>query len=260
MPSLALPLLILLAVASSLPAVACGAPEPDRIVGLDGRGEIRLASGRRAVLAGIHLPDEDPWRGAALARLREREDVSVTRLAAEDRWGRAPVRAEAEGLDLARGLVEGGLAAADPASLPEGCPGPPAASRFAAELLALEAAARERGLGLWRADRYKPVAAEDEEGVRARAGRFALVEGRIRSVGERRARTYLNLGPDGRRHLTITISKRTWSNMVEKGLSATALRGRRVRVRGVVEEGRGPAVELAAPEVLELLEGSRARP
>jgi hypothetical protein len=237
----------------------------DRIVGADERGELRLASGGRAVLAGVHLPEEAPWRGATLARLRERGEVTVRRLAAEDRWGRAPVRVEAGGLDLAQGLVEEGLAAADPASLPAGCPvaaeaSPFAPGRFAAELLALEATARERGLGLWRTDRYKPVAAEDEEGVRARAGRFALVEGRIRSVGERRSRTYLNLGPDGRRHLTITISKRTWSNMVEKGLSATALRGRRVRVRGVVEEGRGPAVELAAPEALELLEGSRARP
>ena len=47
--------------------------------------------------------------------------------------------------------------------------------------------ARERGLGLWAEDRYKPAGGATPRGLGERAGQFAIVEGRVRSVGERRA-------------------------------------------------------------------------
>ena len=90
-------------------------------------------------------------------------------------------------------------------------------------------------------------------------GRFALVEGRIRSIGERRERTYLNFGADWNTDLTITIPKRTWQTMRERGLTAALLRGRRVRARGMVEEWRGPAITIMAPEMLEILDGESVR-
>ena len=54
-----------------------------------------------------------------------------------------------------------------------------------AGLLATEQRAREGGLGLWREERYRPVAASDFDRLDSLVGRFAVVEGRIRSVGER---------------------------------------------------------------------------
>ena len=75
----------------------------------------------------------------------------------------------------------------------------------------------------------------------------------VRSIGERRERTYLNFGPDWKSDMTIIIPKRTWALMREQGLSAAALRGRRVRARGVLDEWQGVAMEIAAADMLEVL-------
>ena len=116
-----------------------------------------------------------------------------------------------------------------------------------------------QGLGLWRLERYKPVAADDLERLKGLVGRFALIEGRVRSVGERQQRTYLNFGADWNTDLTITIPKRTWQTMRDRGVTAAHLRGRRVRARGMVEEWRGPAITIMAPEMLEILDGESPR-
>jgi hypothetical protein len=91
------------------------------------------------------------------------------------------------------------------------------------------------------------------------AGRFVLVEGRIRSVGERQQRTYLNFGSDWANDFTIIIPKRTWAIMRDRDLSARALNGRRVRGRGVIEIWRGPTMEISAAEMLEILDLDRTR-
>jgi hypothetical protein len=54
------------------------------------------------------------------------------------------------------------------------------------ELLGQEQPARGRRVGLWTSDRYRPVAASDLGRLREMISRFALVEGVVRSVGERR--------------------------------------------------------------------------
>ena len=53
--------------------------------------------------------------------------------------------------------------------------------------------------------------------------------------------------------LTITIPKRTWAILRERGLSAAALKGKRVTARGVLEEWQGVAMEIAAADMLEVL-------
>jgi hypothetical protein len=117
--------------------------------------------------------------------------VEVGALAAEpDRWGRLSatlvVTSDAGPVDLGRVLVAAGFALVDAGEADRLCQ---------PELLLREARARELRIGLWRGDRYMPIAAAELETLRQRVGQFALVEGRIRSVGERRQRTYLNFGP-----------------------------------------------------------------
>jgi hypothetical protein len=128
------------------------------------------------------------------------------------------------------------------------------------ELLAAEQRARARGVGLWASDRYRPVSANDVTRLRGLIGRFALVEGVVRSVGERREQTYLNFGRDWKRDLTVTIPKRTWATLRERGVSAASLKGKRVRARGVLEEWQGVAVEITAPDMLEVLGQELTRP
>lgn len=89
-------------------------------------------------------------------------------------------------------------------------------------------------------------------------GRFAVVEGRVRNVGERERRTYLNFAPFGAEGVTVTVSKRTWRIMLERGFSSPALRGRRVRARGIVELWRGPTLDIGAAEMIEMLDEEQA--
>jgi hypothetical protein len=113
---------------------------------------------------------------------------------------------------------------------------------------------------MWASERHLAIAAHDLTRLKTLIGRFAIVEGVVRSVGERRDRTYLNFGRDWKEDLTITIPKRTWATLGERGLSAAALKGKRIRARGVLEEWQGVAMEITAADMLEVLGQDNIRP
>ncbi|KQT19862.1 DNA-binding protein [Methylobacterium sp. Leaf399] len=250
------PVLAWLAATAVAPAAAAPRPVPecrtapvrsDRLTDLGARGELVLASGTRAVLSGLNWPEE---AGAATAWLLGKRDkaLALTARGEPDRWGRIRVDAvvEGEAVDLAGGLVADGLAMVDAGEGDSLCrPG----------LLALEETARRGGLGLWRTASPE---ARDGAGLRARADRFVVAQGRLVSVGERATRTYLDFVPRGQDGLTVTVSKRTWRRLQERGLSAASLRGRLVRVRGIVTIGRGPVIDLASADMIEVLDEERA--
>jgi micrococcal nuclease len=72
------------------------------------------------------------------------------------------------------------------------------------------------------------------------------------SVGNRRTRTYLNFGGRWTEDVTVEIEARDRERFGgEAGLAA--LSGWRVRVRGYVEERRGPAIILRSPLQIEKL-------
>jgi endonuclease YncB( thermonuclease family) len=125
----------------------------------------------------------------------------------------------------------------------------------AAELLARENAARRAKLGLWANSYYDVLDAETPADVLARRGRFALVEGRVVSVRESGATIYVNFGQRWSEDFTVTVSKRNERNFKAAGLDLAGLAGRRVRVRGWVEQRGGPGgspwIEAAHPEQIE---------
>ena len=224
----------------------------ERLAAVGPRGELRLESGARARLDGVRWPDDPAAAARAEAWLMAHRDrpLAVAWRGETDRWGRRGADVvsdpEAEPVDLAAGLVAAGLAPVDAGEADALCR--PA-------LLVAEGAARSAGRGLW----AEPVARSDEAArLAAGAGRFMVAEGRVRSVGERRAWTYLNFAAPGVDSLTVTLSRRTWRTLVARGLDAAALRGRLVRARGLVEVRRGPVIEVAAPEMLEVLDGGVA--
>jgi endonuclease YncB( thermonuclease family) len=233
---------------------ACGTQTgTDVLRGVTPVGDLELGSGRLARLAGIRLPDEGPLRGQALAWLRGQAGRSYAVVldgAGPDRWGRIPVRlapeqAPTNGLvpvDLAQALVGRGLALVDPSGGAPFC---------RPDLFVVEATARREGLGLWADDGYKAISAAKTDRLRSRVGHFVLVEGRIRSVGERRQRTYLNFGWNWSSDFTVVIPKRIWSALQSRGLTGPGLTGRMVRVRGIVEDWQGPAMTVTLPEMLE---------
>jgi hypothetical protein len=228
--------------------------QPDRLQGLSQEGDLILASGRSAELVGIRLPDGTPYREQALSWLQVRlgEAILVVAAARPDRWNRFSVRIRSPDktspLDWSHGLIEAGLAITDP-GLDE--------TFFLPELLALESTARERRLGLWADDRYKPMGVDQPERLRDRIGNFVLVEGRVRSIGERKQRTYLNFGGLWAEDFTIIIPRKTWKQMSDRGMGAEALKGQRIRARGILQPWQGTAFSIVIPDMIERLEGGR---
>ena len=235
------------------PPTACPSDaQPDRLLGLTPEGDLILASGGPARLSGLRLPEPSSLRDKALAWLRAHVDkhVLVQGRASRDRWNRLAARIRLAGeptaLDLGHGLVEEGLAIVDPAQDDALCQ---------PELLALEDAARQRSLGVWSDGGYKPIAVDQADRLRDRIGAFVLVEGRIRTIGERQQRTYLNFGGHWAEDFTIIIPQKTWKLMTDRGLGADALKGRRIRARGILQSWQGTALTIVIPEMIERLEG-----
>lgn len=233
---------LLLAAAPCSAETSCPGEIAEDVVRSVGQGgEIALASGRAIVLADLRLPED----GAAerlgfLAGAR----VQVRAVGKPDRWGRIAAAVDLAGaapVDLAELLVGEGFAMVDSGERDALC---------RPDLLGLEATARARRLGLW-AKAGRTIAATDRERLAAADGRFAIVEGRIVSVGERQQRTYLNFGRDFSRDFSVTIPKRVWSRLRARP-GGGDLAGRNVRVRGLIETRRAPAIDLTVPDMLEL--------
>lgn len=218
-------------------------------------GDIALADGRVMRLTQLEPGADASWR-SAFAALSPGTPLRLRVLSeAPDRWGRVQARVAAdygaagEAPWLERELVRRGDARVRPETVGGDCAG---------ALLAAENEARRARAGLWAAEGAL-LSAERPAEILRWAGGFVVVEGRILSVGARRTRTYLNFGKDWKSDLTVTLSKRMLEIVAFKGLTAPALRGRLVRVRGIVENRDGPAMEIARPDEIELVEEGVSR-
>jgi endonuclease YncB( thermonuclease family) len=240
---------------------------------VDGRTFV-LADGREVRLAGIEVPPEadhavrpeatvaegapgqtqpSPDRGlaatAALTALVVGQETVLKRSkSATDRYGRLLAdayvnRDGAEG-SVAKSLVAQGFGrvAARPGD-----------AVCMAELRAAERAARMAKLGLWDDPRYFYRQAENAGEIAAERGRFTLVEGKVVSVRESGATIYVNFGRRWSQDFSVTISKRNERIFAAAGLEPQKLSGRRVLVRGWVEERGGPWIEAATPDQIEIV-------
>ena len=126
------------------------------------------------------------------------------RLGGRDRWDRRSVRlqADADGKarDLAQGLVEAGLALADAGRL---------AGRTARTIFCRRGRPRDsEALVSGRMLVISLSASISPTGLRSESAPSLLVEGRVRSVGERAQRTYLNFGGRWAEDFTVIIPKK----------------------------------------------------
>jgi endonuclease YncB( thermonuclease family) len=221
---------------------------------VDGR-TLKLDDGREVRLAGIEVPptaEMGATSAAALSALvAEKEFVLKHLTPASDRYGRV--------LAWAFPVADGGAPSIAETLAAQGQarvairPGEAACAR---PLLAAEVAARAAKLGLWADPRYELRRAENPGEVLAARGRYSLVEGRVGSVRESGGVIYVNFGRRWTEDFTVTILKRNERQFAAAGLAPKALQGRRVRVRGVVEERGGPWIEAVRPEQIEVLDGN----
>lgn len=207
----------------------------------------RFTDGSEIRLAGIEPVSSDPaTRAAALSALVTGRDVTLTgEDDTPDRYGRqtafAFLAGEANSVQaalLSRGQA---LFAADIAD--KDC---------AAALLAAEAAGRQAKKGIW-ASPSATKNAESTGDILAGNGRFMLVEGRVLSVRQAGATTYLNFGRNWTRDFAVTISRRMLPSLEAAGMAPKSLENRRIRVRGFIEARTGPRIELRHAAQLELL-------
>ena len=208
-------------------------------------GTLMLDDGRELRLAGIEVADGG--RGA-LQALAGGRPLRLERLGSgQDRYGRLvgfafPGDARQS---LQAALLAQGRARVSPRIGDKAC---------AEALLTTEREARAARRGLWADPNFAPLQAENLGRLQAERGQFALVEGRVLSVRESGATIYVNFGRRYTRDFTVTILKRQQRTFAAAGIEPKQLAGRRIRVRGWIEQRGGPIIAAEAPEQIEVIE------
>ena len=216
---------------------------------IDGRS-FRLSDGREIKLVGIEPTGATrAERIAALSTIIADKDVSLRWPDDRpDRYGRqgalvfvAPSGTLVQGLLLSEGTALVSTEITD-----KDC---------AASLSAAEATARTAKKGAW-AGSAVIKNAESADDILAGIGRFMLVEGRVVSVHQSGAVTYLNFGRRWTRDFAATISRRNMTAVESAGMALKSLENRRIRVRGWVEARPGPRIEVTRAGQIEVLGGN----
>jgi len=121
---------------------------------------------------------------------------------------------------------------------------------LAAEMLALEDAARRDRRGIWGHPFYRLRTAES---VKPDEGTFQIVEDRVLKAARVSGRIFLNFAPEWREDFTVIIEANRLAAFTDSGLDPLTLEGARIRVRGWIKSWNGPMIEATHPEQIELL-------
>lgn len=206
---------------------------------------LQLDDGRTLRLAGL-----ETMAGAASAELTPGTKLRWRAISESDRYGRivalaaiADSHATLQEELLTRGAAVIGAEIGDVSCM--------------AGFHAAEAAARAAKRGLWNLALVTKNAESVGEDA-ALVGQFVVFEGKIRSVREQGAIIYVNFGPRGSGALTMTVARER-RRAIEAGIATlgatlASLEGRKVRVRGWVEDRGGVRIEAKAPEQIEILD------
>lgn len=131
------------------------------------------------------------------------------------------------------------------------------------ELIAFENVAINKRSGLWAGRTPKtsylaqaaPGSSSDGSMPAAKdmVGRFAVIDGVVKSIEHQEWRSYLNFGKDWRSDFTIALGAEVREALSQNGDYQNDMQnwiGRSVRVRGVIENRGGPYVALSDPSQL----------
>ncbi len=249
-----LPCGLMLVVGAAGPADAAGcsfeAQGEGRVAEVLDARSFRLADGREVRLAGIEpVTGEKANRTSALAAIIAGRDVKLSgEDDTPDRYGRQPAFVFVDGAETP---VQGLLLAQGEALVSATVTN----KECALVLMAAEAAARQAKQGTW----ASPAAIKNAESpgdILTGIGRFIVVEGKVLSVRQAGATTYLNFGRNWTRDFAVTISRRMVPALEAAGIALKSLENRRIRIRGWVEARGGPRIEVLRVGQIELLGGN----
>ena len=221
-----------------------------RVAAVADTRSLRLEDGREIRLAGIEGGGTDrPSGRAALAAIAAGREVTLHgEDDSPDRYGRQSAFVFVAGSQhsVQNELLRRGEALASVDIADKNC---------AAALATAERAARDAKLGIW-ADTTAIKNTESSGDILSAIGHFAVVEGRVLSVRQVGAITYLNFGRNWTRDFAATISRRIIPAFESANLGPKSLENRRIRVRGVVSSRGGPRIELLRVGQVEVLGGT----
>ena len=123
------------------------------------------------------------------------------------------------------------------------------------ELLAHEAEARRKRLGLWSNGVYRPMPAEQPGMLLKLRGKYERVIGTVASIGRTKTTTYLNFGTDWKSDFTVRIGKAVLGANPELARTLDTLQSKSVIVRGWIERRNGPLIDIADVSQIEFLDG-----
>ena len=243
--------------ASASPAGAEGcAFEPQgegRVAGIIDARSFRLQDGREVRLAGIEAVASEKsaaGRTQALAAILAGRDVRLRgQDDTPDRYGRQPAFVfllPSETL-VQQELLTQGEALVSPTVADKEC---------VAVLMAAEATARQAKRGVW-GDPSVIKNTESPGDILAGIGRFALVEGKVLSVRQAGAITYLNFGRNWTRDFAVTIPRRVLPVFETAGIVPKSLENRKIWGSGLRGGAwRAASFEVFRVEQIELLGGN----
>ena len=221
---------------------------------IDGR-TLRLEDGREIRLAGLELPAALPDRQrahAALAALTEGQVVSLrSNDDAPDRYGRqvAFVFGDGKETPIQTSLLEQGTAVMSPTIDATCLP----------QLSAAEDTARQARRGIWSG----PAALKNAErpgDILTAIGQFGVVEGKVLSVRQAGAFTYVNFGRRWTQDFAVTLSKKAVTAFEEAKNPVKSFENRRIRVRGWIGQRGGPRIEVFRVEQVDVLGENESSP
>jgi len=247
--------------AAGLPPADLSEPEARQVVAVVDGDTLRLDRGEVLRLAGIEAAKRSLAADPAMAALEAEGRDSLAQLVGagtitlrydrmrRDRYGRLLAQAfNAAGLWLQAAQVESGAVRIH---------GDGANRCGLRDLLALEATARNRGLGIWR-NRAFAVRDAGDPGLKRLAGSFQIVAGRVVAAALVKDSGYINFGADRRTDLTLVLKRPVLQVMKAEAdptmIDLPSLGGRRIRCRGWLDLHDGPSIEISHPEQIEILE------
>ena len=223
---------------------------PGIVTGVTDARTVLLDGGREALLAGIEVGAAAPARPSAILSSLVGRGVTLRKIGAEqDRYGRLLVHLFVSENGAERWIQADFLESGEARVASR--VGDPACARA---LLARERKARNGKLGMWAEPIYGIMRADEPAALTAERGRFAIVEGKVLSVRESGNTIFVNFGRRWTEDFVVTIAKRNERGFAAAGIAPARLQGRRVRVRGFVEQRGGPWIEALRPEQIEVLE------
>jgi endonuclease YncB( thermonuclease family) len=222
----------------------------DHVAAIVDARTFRLTDGRDIRLAGIEpAPSEYAVRNSALSDILNGHDVTLRGPDdTPDRYGRQSAFVFLDGgeTSVQAILLSQGNAVVSSLMTDKDC---------SAALTTSEAAARQAKRGIW-SDPSTIKSAGSTDDILAAIGRFTLVEGKVLSVRQAGATTYLNFGRNWTRDFAVTISRRIMASVEAAGMAVKSLENKRIRVRGWVEARTGPRIELRHAGQIEVLDGN----